>query len=147
LSITVSKWLLTGDVSIVIEEHSYEDSDGINDINIKNNIICDASIGIPIAIDPSDGSSCPICGDAYNSGVHFADVNFIYMLTNTDADDTLRQLDLLNRNLKFDAWEPLIPEEVPAYLHGKNYGISIADDMITFGDELIDQESMEVLCM
>lgn len=148
LTVEVTHWQTSNFFTVMIFEETAdeeEDDDDDDCITAENNIICDDD-GIQYAIDPGDGSTCPICGEPYDSGIPFADVRWIELITDTDALDTLRRLDLLDKHLEFDSWDIWPPLKVIDYLHGKGNGIKTVGNMITFGDEEIPQEGMEVLC-
>lgn len=68
--------------------------------------------------------------------------------TTPEAISTMERLELLDKPLSFrHSWEPWEKEDVHKYLEGKKCSISVIGDLITFGDEEIDRESMELLCM
>jgi hypothetical protein len=70
-----------------------------------------------------------------------------YLLTNNDALATLRRLGLLDKYLRIPDWATRSAEEVTAYLAGHEDGICVEGEVITFGGEAVDRESMELLCM
>jgi hypothetical protein len=103
---------------------------------------------IPYSIDPGDGSMCPICGDSFDSGVPLAQVDFASMETTVEAVDNLKKLGVLGKKFRFDTtWDFRTLEETTAYLQGHDYGVAVIGNTITFGDELLGQETMEVLAM
>jgi hypothetical protein len=78
--------------------------------------------------------------------INVANISIINMITRTEALATLSRLGLLGRYLTVPDWKLKEPDEVRAFMHNRKLGISIKDNTITFGDEPIEQESMEVLC-
>ena len=148
LLIDYTEWVLLNYATVYIKEmiddeddNSDDETDVLSTITLEGGIICH------ICMNQVSGSPCPICGEPYDLGTHIADVSHMYMETTDDAVKTLRRLGLLNKNLKVDTWKVWSAEQVTEHLMGREYGISINGDVITFGDERIDQESMEVLCM
>jgi hypothetical protein len=68
------------------------------------------------------------------------------MQTSTKALATLQRLELLDKYLQIPDWAARSPKEVTTYLNGHEDGICINGDVIAFGSESLDRESMEVLC-
>lgn len=76
-----------------------------------------------------------------------ASFSFHCVTTDNAALETLRRLGLLGKYLYIPDWKPREPGEVTAYLAGREDGISVDGNVITFGSEPLDRESMELLCM
>ena len=76
-----------------------------------------------------------------------AKMDIAYLITNTDALSTLYRLELLGKYLRLMEWKPRNPDGVMSFLRGRKNGLRIDGNVINIGDNLIDQESMEVLYM
>jgi hypothetical protein len=76
-----------------------------------------------------------------------ASIGFGKMQTNQSALAALRRLGLLDTFLGVPDWGLRTPDEVTAYLSGRENGIRVIGNVITFGGEHADRETLEVLCM